>query len=215
VRVLEGTRVAEVTRERIDALLAGRRVVVDVGTGDGRFVYETARRDKDALYVGIDPDAGAMAEYAYRAARKPARGGIENALYVVAALEQLPPELAGAADVVHVNFPWAGLLRAVIRPEPEALAGLVRLLRPGGQIEIVLCYDAQHDKAALRGETLPPLDGQYIEDVMRPAYAAAGLAIEESRQLSREEALAIASTWGRRLLHGRPRDVFWVKATIA
>jgi 16S rRNA (adenine(1408)-N(1))-methyltransferase len=212
MRILEGTKVVEAEAAQVEARLRGaRQVVIDVGAGDGRFVYEAARRDPTSLYVGIDPDADAMAQYAYRADRKPTRGGVDNLLYIVVSLEQLPPELRGVAHIVHVNFPWAGLLRGVILPEADALEDLARLLGPDGVIEMVLTYDAEHDKAAFGGELLPPLDEAYIDGVLRPAYTAQGLVIETRDRLSREEALAIPSTWGRRLLHGRPRDVFHLR----
>src|SRR5688572_26206092 len=119
MRILDNTKVIDLAPDQAEALLSSRpHVVVDVGTGDGRFVYEAARLDPEALYIGLDPDADAMAEYAYRAGRKPARGGVENLLYVVASIEQLPVELESIAHQVHVNFPWAALLRGVILPEP-------------------------------------------------------------------------------------------------
>jgi 16S rRNA (adenine(1408)-N(1))-methyltransferase len=166
------------------------------------------------LYIGIDPDAAAMAQYAFRAARKPARGGVDNVLFVVAAVEQLPPELAGLAARVHVVFPWGGLLRGLLRPEPNVVAALVSLARPDGRFEIVMTYDPSHDTGALAsGEPLPALDAAYVDSTLAPAYAAAGLAVEAHRFLTREEALAIPSTWGRRLLHGRPRNVLVIYGT--
>jgi 16S rRNA (adenine(1408)-N(1))-methyltransferase len=215
MRVLVSKQIVEVDVGWLEPRLGGRRVLIDVGAGDGRYVYETARGDPAALYIGLDPDAAALSSYAFRAGRKPARGGIDNVIYVVAALEQLPDELAGVADTVRVNFPWAGLLRGVIRPEPDALAALRRLSRPDGRIEIVLTYDVEHDKAALEGEALPTLDERYIEETLRPAYRAAGIEVESARRLSRDEALAIPSTWGRRLLHGRPRSVFLIVASAS
>ena len=216
MRILQGTSVIEAPSDwRESVLAAGRSVVMDVGTGDGRWPYEQARRDPAALYVGLDPDAAAMAEYAYRSARKPARGGVDNVVYVVAALESLPDELVGIATAVRVNFPWAGLLRAVILPEAEALAALRRLLAPGATLEIVFTYDAGHDQAALAGEDAPSLDERYVEAVLLPAYAAAGLPVQAYETLSRDEALAIASTWGRRLLHGRQRTVLRLQALRA
>jgi 16S rRNA (adenine(1408)-N(1))-methyltransferase len=209
MRVLQGTKQVEAGRETLDT---GRPVVVDLGAGDGRWTYETARQDPNTLYVALDPDASALAEYAFRAGRKPSRGGVANALFVVASLEQLPPELLCRAGRVRVNFPWAGLLRGLLRPEPSALAALRSLLMPEGRVELITCYDAAHDSGVLQGEDLPTLDAAYIDSILRPAYAAAGLPIADARRLSRDEALAIPSTWGRRLLHGRVRAVFLIEA---
>jgi 16S rRNA (adenine(1408)-N(1))-methyltransferase len=202
MRLLNGTKVVEAPPGWREAVLASARpIVIDVGAGDGRFVYESAGRDPDRYYVGLDPDADAMA-------------GVENAAFVVASVEQLPPELTGLAAEVRVNFPWVGLLRGVIRPEASVLAALRSLAAPGAAFRIVLCYDPQHDSAALAGEDLPVLDEAYIDGVLLPAYAAAGLQIRAQRRLTREEALAIPSTWGRRLLHGRPRAAFHLEGVF-
>ena len=215
VRILEGTKVVDIDNGKAVALLAGvRPIAVDVGTGDGRWAYENARADGGSLYIGLDPDAAAMAEYAYRAARKPSRGGVENVMFVIASLEQLPVELAGSAGRIRVNYPWAGLLRGILRPQQEALAALKGLMVRDASLELVLTYDAEHDSAALEGASLPSLSEAYIESVLTPAYRAAGPTFDEVRHLSREEALAIPSTWGRRLLHGRARDVFLIRAAL-
>lgn len=193
----------------------GRHVVVDLGAGDGRWAYEEARRDPDTLFIAIDPDATTLAEYAYRAARKPARGGAGNVSFAVASVELLPPELLGLAGLVRVNFPWGSLLRGLVLPEEAALRGLASLGAAGSRFEIVFSYDPVHDLAGLGGLELPRLSLQRIDDALSPTYAAAGLHIEGRRQMSLDEAIAMPSTWGRRLLHGRPRDVFWVEGSIS
>jgi 16S rRNA (adenine(1408)-N(1))-methyltransferase len=215
VRILQGTKVIEAPRSwREDLTRDGRPVIVDLGAGDGRYVYESARDDPASLYIGIDPDAGALSEYAYRASRKPARGGVDTARFVVASVEQLPPELAGIAALVRVNFPWGSLLRALLDPDPATLRALTTLA-PGGQFEIVFSYDPQHDTGAFAGDALPALDEAYIVDVLVPAYRAAGLDTTEQRRLTQDEALAIPSTWGRRLLHARPRNVYFVAGIVS
>jgi 16S rRNA (adenine(1408)-N(1))-methyltransferase len=215
VRILHGRQVFDAPPSwREDVLRDGRPVVIDLGAGDGRYVYESARDDPSRLYVGVDPDAEALGEYAFRASRKPARGGVENARFVVASLEQLPPELNGLTTVIRINFPWGSLLRSLLEPDDAALAALA-MLAPGGSFEVVFSYDPGHDTGAFAGDPLPPLDDAYIADSLVPAYAGAGLAVTEQRRLTQDEALAVPSTWGRRLLHARPRDVFWVAGTVS
>ena len=216
MRILQGTKVVEAPagwRERLDAL--GRRVVVDLGAGDGRYVYESARGDASGFYIGVEPDAKALSEYAYRAARKPARGGVDNAQFVVAPVEQLPPELSRIADLVRVNFPWGSLLRGLLEPNATTLQQLASLLERDGAWEIVMSYDPAHDTGAFAGEALPSLDAAYIETVLAPAYESSGLHVTQARRLTQDEALALPSTWGRRLLHARPRDVFFVGGVLA
>jgi 16S rRNA (adenine(1408)-N(1))-methyltransferase len=216
MRILQGTKLVDAPPTwRDDLEASGRRVVIDLGAGDGRFAFESARRDPESVYIAVDPDAAALSSYAYRAARKPARGGVKNAVFVVAALEQLPSELRQIASLVRVNFPWGSLLRGLLRPEPDALQRLASLARRGGRFEIVFTYDPLHDFGAFPGETLPRLDEADIDEFLMSPYAAAGLEIEARRALTRDEALAIPSTWGRRLLHGRPRAVYTVEGRVS
>jgi 16S rRNA (adenine(1408)-N(1))-methyltransferase len=217
MRVFKGSAIVDAEPALGNELRAGHRpVVVDVGTGDGRWPYELARRDSESFYVGLDPDADALREYAYRASRKPSRGGVDNVLYVVASVERLPAELEAVADLVRVSFPWGALLRGLLRPEPALLAALVSVAKPGASVDVVLTYDPTHDHGATPdGEPLPAPALAYIKETLAPAYESAGLEVEEATLLSREEALSIPSTWGRRLLHGREREVYLVRARRA
>jgi 16S rRNA (adenine(1408)-N(1))-methyltransferase len=212
---MQGSKVIEAPPTwRQDLTLDGRPVIIDLGAGDGRYVYETARSEPASLYVAVDPDADALSEYAYRASRKPARGGVESAHFIVASVEQLPPELTGVAALVRVNFPWGSLLRALLEPNPATMQALISLA-PGGRFEIVFSYDPKHDTGAFSGDALPALDEAFIAEVLAPAYGAAGLNVTEQRRLSQDEALAIPSTWGRRLLHARPRNVYFLAGTLS
>jgi 16S rRNA (adenine(1408)-N(1))-methyltransferase len=215
MRVLKGTRTLESAADWREAIeRENRAVVIDLGAGDGRFAYESARSDPHSLYIAVDPDAAALAEYAYRAGRKPARGGITNAIFVVAAVEELPRELEGLAKRVRINFPWGSLLRALLAPDPAVLRAIARLLEPDGVAEVILSYDPGHDTGAFAGDPLPALEKARIETELIPAYKGAGLPISRWRRLTQDEALAIPSTWGRRLLHARPREVFLITARV-
>src|SRR6476646_7246180 len=106
MRIMQGTKVIEAPEGWRTALVLDEpRVVVDVGAGDGRWAYESAKEAPYTLFIAIDPDATNLAEYAYRASRKASRGGVENVAFVVAPVEAIPRELAGIADLVRVNFP--------------------------------------------------------------------------------------------------------------
>jgi 16S rRNA (adenine(1408)-N(1))-methyltransferase len=81
-------------------------------------VLAAAADEPDRLVVGIDANAAGMATASRRAAATPRRGGLPNALFVVAAIGALPRELDGLADVVTVHFPWGSLLRGLLGAEP-------------------------------------------------------------------------------------------------
>ncbi|HEY0301768.1 MAG TPA: 16S rRNA (adenine(1408)-N(1))-methyltransferase NpmA, partial [Rhizomicrobium sp.] len=102
-----------------------------MGTGDGRFVLDRARREPRGFHIGLDPVADAMADASRRAAAKPARGGLDNALFLQASLETMGGELGGLADRITVNYPWGSLLRAIALPDVGLLTQLAALAKPG------------------------------------------------------------------------------------
>jgi 16S rRNA (adenine(1408)-N(1))-methyltransferase len=68
-------------------------------------VLAAAAAQPDRLVIGIDANAAAMVPASRRAAAKPERGGLPNALFVVAAAEALPVELTGVANLLTAYFP--------------------------------------------------------------------------------------------------------------
>lgn len=84
---------------------------MDVATGDGLFVYNSARRNPQTLFIGVDANSRPLQKISERIHRKPAKGGLPNVLFLQSAVETLPSELDKTANEVHVNFPWGSLLR--------------------------------------------------------------------------------------------------------
>ena len=78
-----------------------RAIVVDLGTGDGRFVYQSARQNPQRFYLGIDASANLLAKISEKIHRKPAKGGLKNALFIQAAVEALPEEDIQVAQVTR------------------------------------------------------------------------------------------------------------------
>jgi 16S rRNA (adenine(1408)-N(1))-methyltransferase len=80
-------------------------------------VLAAAAAQPDRLVVGVDANAAGIMTASRRAAAKPSRGGLPNALFVVPPLRHCPPaELEGVADLVTVHFPWGSLLRGCSVP---------------------------------------------------------------------------------------------------
>ena len=123
---------------------------VDIGTGDGAYVLRTARANPRTLVIGIDRNADGMRERSHRAAAKPARGGVPNAIYAHAGIETLPSELDDLATRVTILFPWGALLRAVWTPDLAALRGLRRICRRNARIDVVVAYSPR-DASAFAG----------------------------------------------------------------
>lgn len=139
-----------------------------------------------------------MAESSRRAGRDPR---LVNALFLAAGVEALPgTPLAGAAHLVTVTFPWGSLLRGVLGPDPAALDGLAATAAPGGRLE-VLASVVPSDRVA--GLTCLGSDD---EPRLRAAWAAAGLCLDAMRPATKDQLIASASTWARRLRSGAGAD---------
>jgi 16S rRNA (adenine(1408)-N(1))-methyltransferase len=185
-------------------------VSFDLGTGDGRLPFTLARREPDRLFVGLDASAAGLREYSSRAAR----AGLQNVLYVRAAVESLPRELEGIADRLTIVLPWGSLLAAVARPSLPLLQKIAALCRPGAALTVVLGVDPSRDASEAARLGLPALDRAHLHGPLTAAYAAAGMKITASRALAPHELAAWPSTWAKTLAHGRPRPVFQIDATF-
>jgi 16S rRNA (adenine(1408)-N(1))-methyltransferase len=175
--------------------VAGRyvRLVLDLGTGDGAAVIRRARREAATLVVGVDPNADAMRVASRGAARPPAKGGLPNALFVVAAAEHLPAELDGRFHELHVTLPWGSLLRAAVCAEPWLMEAAQGLVRPGGELHMLLSVT---ERDAATG--LPMLDTESVGE-LAAAWAAGGFEPGEVRRATAEDVRATGSSWARRL----------------
>ena len=183
-------------------------VAVDVGTGDGRFAYQLASDDAHRFVVGIDALAEPMGERAATAARKPARGGRPNLVFVHAAVETLPEELRGLADEVYVQLPWGALLEGIVRARDDVLRGIAGLCRRGARLTVTLNGEIWLESTPARFEDLPVPTPEYVAEVVAPAFRAVGIALGPARYATAAETKALPTTWARRLGHGREHPCF-------
>ncbi|MGH9456976.1 MAG: methyltransferase domain-containing protein [Thermoanaerobaculia bacterium] len=148
-------------------------MIVDLGTGDGLFVYQSARRNPDRFYIGIDPSPRPLEKISEKIHRKPEKGGAANVLFLQAAVEELPVELDGVADEVHVHFPWGSLLAAVASGERATLANIGRICASGALVEIVIGIEPARDRGELERLGMPPLSIEWIDAVLAARYREA------------------------------------------
>lgn len=197
------------------ALVGDRPLAVDVGTGDGRYAYALARSRPDWFVVGLDASADAMRESSTKAARKPAKGGLGNLLYVWASVESAPAVLVARADEVTVVLPWGRLMSGLLVADPAVVGGVAGLGRAGATVRVVLNGEVWGDPVPVEARDLPEPTVALVEDVLAPAWAASGLRVDEVRWLAAEETATVGTTWAKRLSHGRPHPRFLcVVATV-
>lgn len=180
-------------------LPSGEGVVVDIGTGDGRFAYRSAGLNPRKFYIGIDANAAPLGKISMKATRKPAKGGLPNVLFVQAAIENLPEELNAAADEIHIHFPWGSLLKSVAQGDEDVLASLRRICAPECLLEIVIGIDETRDRTEIERLGLPELSDEYLQKTLLPKYAAAGFELLESGALNPSEWSRLETSWARKL----------------
>jgi 16S rRNA (adenine(1408)-N(1))-methyltransferase len=154
--------------------------------------------------IGIDASHQPLIATSRRASRPASKGGLPNALFVLASAEAPPCELLGAADLVTVAFPWGSLLRGVLGLDRAVVEGLAALVAPGGSLQALFSVE-ERDRTAVGPAGVP---GAGVP--MREAFATAGMSLEESREASQADVEASNSSWARRLRVGRDRRAWLV-----
>lgn len=181
-------------------------VHVDLGTGDGLFVWRLAKERPGTLVVGIDAARDSLAEGSARAAKKPARGGTPNALFVCMNVLQLPDGLTGFADSVSINFPWGSLLKAVVEPEQPFVYQLKKLIKKGGRLDVHINLYVFQNAEERENLVLPPLDENHFLNRLQPALEKGGFVYQSHQFVPAGAPVGVASTWGGRLTRNSKRD---------
>lgn len=180
--------------------------MIDLGTGDGRFVSAQARANPEKFFIGIDANVKPLEKPSMRATRKPTKGGLPNAMFVQAAVEDLPEEFDGVADEIHVHFPWGRLLRGVMFGESNVLDAIRRMAAINGLLEVVTGIDPERDRTEIERLGIPVLSDEYLIGTLTPRYKDAGFVPIEIRRLRPDEWRLLETSWARRL-GGGERDV--------
>lgn len=192
--------------------LTGEGVVIDIGTGDGRFVYQSARQNPNKFYIGIDPNVRPLEKISEKIHRKPAKGGAPNVLFIQSAVEDLPSELDGVADELHVHFPWGSLLRAMATGDVEVLRNLRRTCALGALLEVVIGIDPVRDQTEIERLGLTALSIEFIDQQLVPNYRAAGFETIERGVLQPSEWPDLETSWAKRLQGNEHRAITYLIA---
>ena len=190
----------------------GEGVIIDIGTGDGRFVYQSARRNPNKFYIGIDPNTRPLEKISEKIHRKPAKGGAPNVLFVQTAIEDLPAELDGVANEVHVHFPWGSLLRAVAKGDVDVLRSLRRICVANALLEVVIGIDPERDRSEFERLGLERLSLEFTDNVLAANYTAAGFQIIERGILAASEWPHLETSWAKRLQGNEHRPITYLIA---
>jgi 16S rRNA (adenine(1408)-N(1))-methyltransferase len=192
--------------------LTGEGVVIDIGTGDGLFVYQSARQNPNKFYIGIDANVSPLEKISEKIHRKPAKGGAPNVLFVSAAVEELPSELVGLANEVHVHFPWGSLLQAVASGDAIVLQNVRRICADDALLEVVIGLDDSRDRSEITRLGLVSFSVDFIDHVLISKYHAAGFEIIERGSMAAGEWPEFKTSWAKRLKGKETRPIIYLIA---
>ena len=189
---VQGSNIRAIDAVEVAAWAASYRdVIVDLGTGDGRFVRDLARACPERAAIGVDTCQANLASFS--------RSAPGNALLLAGDALALPHDLCGLATRVTVNFPWGSLLRGLLDGHGGLFDGLRAVGRSGASLEIRL-------NAGALGEQGWALDagGEQVAEVLERAGFAVGLI----GVMGRDQLRGYPTTWAKRLAFGRdPRAI--------
>lgn len=168
-----------------------QRILLDLGTGDGKFAFHHARTFPSHFVIGVDACRENLREYS--------RAKLPNLLYIIAGTQELPRELNGLASHITINFPWGSLLESLLNGDPRLIRGLESVSRSAASIDIRLNGGALTEA----GTTLENGAWTIHNNLLR-----AGWQIKAPVSMDVCALRKFPSTWAKRLAFGRdPRAI--------
>jgi len=165
--------------------------LIDLGTGDGRFVRCLAEKYTENFFIGIDACRENL--------RVHSQQKLPNALFIIASAQALPSELNGLASRVTINFPWGSLLESLLINDPALMDSLSAIARGQAGLELYLNGEALRTA----GWTLEAGADQIESNLNASDWVTKSRACLDTNTLR-----SLSSTWAKRLAFGRdPRAV--------
>ena len=169
-----------------DQLADYNRIILDLGTGDGRYARALAEKHPDWFVIGVDSCRENLHEHS--------QTKLKNLLFVIASAQNLPPELEGLVSHITVNFPWGSLLGSLLAGDSKLMCGLKLISRQRASLELRLNGGA----LAEAGKTL-----EAGTDKIHYNLLQAGWQIERPVLMDAGALKTFPSTWAKRLAFGR------------
>lgn len=202
--VVTGDKKNEISKETFRNVCGKyEKVILDLGTGDGRFVFKNAIKNKSTLYIGLDPAEKQIQIYS----KKSNRRRLKNVLYVIGSLENLPEELYSTVDKIFINLPWGTLLEKIVKSNETYTNELFKILKKNGEIEIIFGYVPELEPSETERLGLPVIENE--SDVLK-AFSTFKKIFEviEMKRLLKEDLDKIETTWAKKLKFGKDRFIY-------
>ncbi len=168
------------------------RIVLDLGTGDGKFAFCHADNFPNHFVIGVDSCRENLHEHS--------RAKLPNLLYIIASAQSLPQELRGLVSHITINFPWGSLLESLLNGDDRLLRGLESVAGSSAALDVRLNGGA----LAEQGWSL-----EYGAERIFENLTSAGWNLHKPEMLDSHVLRSFPSTWAKRLAFGRdPRAIY-------
>ncbi len=183
-----------------------KKIILDLGTGDGRFVFKNTLKNPNIFFVGMDPAEKQLSEYSSKVNRK----RMDNCMFVLGSIEDTPTELNSSFDEIYINLPWGSLLEKIVKINKIGIESIKNLLKENGRVFITLGYAPDLEPSETRRLDLPKIDEFFIQDqilpILRKNFSTVSL-----KKLSKKELGEIETTWAKKLKFGKDREIFRIE----
>jgi 16S rRNA (adenine(1408)-N(1))-methyltransferase len=172
-------------------LASHQRILLDLGTGDGKFALHHACTFPHHFVIGVDSCRENLREHS--------RSKLSNLLFVIASGQSLPNELNGLVSHITINFPWGSLLQSLLRGDPNLNRGLASISQVNTTIDVRLNGGA----LAEAGTSL-----EQGASIIYNNLLGAGWRVKNPVMMDACALRKFPSTWAKRLAFGRdPRAI--------
>jgi SAM-dependent methyltransferase len=163
-----------------------KRIVLDLGTGDGRYARSLADAHSNWFVIGVDACRENLREHS--------QAKLQNLLFVIANAQDLPREFDGLVSHITINFPWGSLLESLLAGDSKLMHGLKTVSCEGASLDLRLNGGA----LAEAGKTL-----ESGTDKIYYNLCQAGWQVEQPVMMDAHALKTFPSTWAKRLAFGR------------
>lgn len=167
------------------------RIMLDLGTGDGRYARTFADQHPGWFVIGADSCRENLREHS--------QAKLKNLLFVIASAQTLPRELDGLVSHMTINFPWGSLLQSLLAGDPKLIGGIESISQANASMDVRLNAGA----LAEAGSALEAGAEQIFSNLRQ-----AGWHVKSPVRMDTKTLHSFPSTWAKRLAFGRdPRAV--------
>ena len=187
METIRGKSSRSMSFDEFQARLAGyNRILLDLGTGDGRYGQALASQHPDWFVIGVDACRENLHERS--------RAAQPNLLFLIAEAQHLPRELSASVSCLVINFPWGSLLEGLVAGDPSLMSALASVAALGASLEVRLNAGA----LAEAGRSFELGTQQTCRSLLRWGWA-----VDDAHPVSAATLKTYPSTWARRLAFGR------------